>query len=409
MKAGSQNRLKALPESFTLGRGGLLQRKCACGGTAGQKGECESCDKPKFSLQRSTMNSERGTQSSGSIPPIVHEVLGSSGEPLDKQTRTFMEPRFGHDFSQVRVHADARAAESARAVNALAYTNGAEIVFGANQYAPATTEGRKLLAHELAHVVQQSSAPQAGASNPVSTPNDPSEAQAELASNAIIQGGEVPRQAGTQLASVQRLSDEDLGAKSESSRPAGPGLNITDAAWVTFRENVNIDPRDVNVLTAIFDVVVSTNVLAAASVDIPSDWASAIESYAASNLEDAAMLLGALFRVPSVYRGGWILDLVPRADAMTLNYSIFARGPFSLVTYVHELTHVAQYGLQGVTSFLTTYFGISAVELAYAWYNGTPLDPMRSNLHESQAYDLGNRFAAWHLATLKKDAHSITI
>jgi hypothetical protein len=88
-------------------------------------------------------------------PPIVREVLGLPGKPLDAATRADMEPRFGHDFSKVRVHADARAAEAAEAVNALAYTVGRDVVFGAGQYAPDTTVGRRLLAHELTHVVQQ--------------------------------------------------------------------------------------------------------------------------------------------------------------------------------------------------------------------------------------------------------------
>ena len=66
-----------------------------------------------------------------------------------------MESKFGHDFSQVRVHTDARAAESTRAVNALAYTVGRNVVFGAGQYEPGTSEGRRLLGHELTHVVQQ--------------------------------------------------------------------------------------------------------------------------------------------------------------------------------------------------------------------------------------------------------------
>jgi hypothetical protein len=88
-------------------------------------------------------------------PPIVHEVLRSTGQPLDSSTRGFMESRFGHDFSQVRLHTDARAAASARAVNALAYTVGSHVVLGEKQYAPQTTDGRRLLAHELTHVVQQ--------------------------------------------------------------------------------------------------------------------------------------------------------------------------------------------------------------------------------------------------------------
>jgi pimeloyl-ACP methyl ester carboxylesterase len=88
-------------------------------------------------------------------PPIVHEVLAFPGRPLDDETRAFMEPRFGHDFSRVGLHTNARAAASAEAVNALAYTVGQDIVFGAGQYQPRTSEGRRLIAHELAHTVQQ--------------------------------------------------------------------------------------------------------------------------------------------------------------------------------------------------------------------------------------------------------------
>lgn len=93
-----------------------------------------------------------------SVPPIVHEVLRSPGQPLDPATRTFMEPRFGHDFSKVRVYADNSAAKSARALHALAYTVAPNIVFGAGQYAPHTHAGQRLLAHELTHVVQQQGA-----------------------------------------------------------------------------------------------------------------------------------------------------------------------------------------------------------------------------------------------------------
>ena len=89
------------------------------------------------------------------IPPIVGEVLHSPGEPLDSATRQFMESRFGHDFSRVRVHADGRAADSSRAVGANAYTAGPDVVFGPGRYEPASTQGRRLLAHELTHVVQQ--------------------------------------------------------------------------------------------------------------------------------------------------------------------------------------------------------------------------------------------------------------
>lgn len=77
------------------------------------------------------------------------------GQPLPESVRTFFEPRFGHDFSQVRVHTEQRAAEKAGAINAVAYTTGQDIVFGTGQYSPQTEGGQRLLAHELTHVVQQ--------------------------------------------------------------------------------------------------------------------------------------------------------------------------------------------------------------------------------------------------------------
>jgi hypothetical protein len=89
-------------------------------------------------------------------PPIVHEALDSPGQPLDPATRAFMEPRFGHDFSSVRVHTGQVASQSAAAVAAQAYTVGSDIVFGTGHYAPASRDGQRLLAHELAHVQQQS-------------------------------------------------------------------------------------------------------------------------------------------------------------------------------------------------------------------------------------------------------------
>lgn len=89
------------------------------------------------------------------VPPIVHEVLRSPGQPLDPTTRAFMESRFGREFSRVRVHTDGKAADSARTVKARAFTVGRDIAFGLGQYAPGTTMGKRLLAHELTHVMQQ--------------------------------------------------------------------------------------------------------------------------------------------------------------------------------------------------------------------------------------------------------------
>ena len=129
-----------------------LQHNCACGGG------CPRCQTEQPGRERESLQTKRvQAVDTGQIaaPPIVHEVLRSPGQPLDPATRAFMEPRFGHDFSRVRVHTDAKAAESARAVNALAYTVGHDVAFGAGQYAPKTSEGRRLLAHELTHVVQK--------------------------------------------------------------------------------------------------------------------------------------------------------------------------------------------------------------------------------------------------------------
>ena len=130
-----------------------LQRTCDCGQHTGG-GECEDCKKKKrMPLQRYAS----GGAASPVAPPLVHEVLRSSGQPLDFSTRAFMEPRFRQDFSQVRVHDDEQAAESARSVGAHAYTVGKHVVFGAGKYAPQSREGRHLLAHELTHVAQQRS------------------------------------------------------------------------------------------------------------------------------------------------------------------------------------------------------------------------------------------------------------
>jgi hypothetical protein len=107
-------------------------------------------------LQRSPGEGAHLDQSGGVAPPVVEEALSRAGSPLDAATRSLMEEGFGRDFSQVRLHTDGVAENSARAVNARAYTVGTDIVFAAGEYQPRTPEGRRLLAHELAHVVQQS-------------------------------------------------------------------------------------------------------------------------------------------------------------------------------------------------------------------------------------------------------------
>ena len=169
-----------------------LQRKCGCGNHTAGGGECAQCSKkplqPKLEVskpgdslereadriaaqimrmsaptpeQRSPENASASVQrkSNGSQAragtAVVDDVLSSGGQPLDAPSRAVFEPRFGYDFSNVRVHTNDRAAESARAVGARAYTVGEHVVFGSRQFSPGTTSGRELMAHELTHVIQQ--------------------------------------------------------------------------------------------------------------------------------------------------------------------------------------------------------------------------------------------------------------
>jgi hypothetical protein len=129
-----------------------LQRACSCGGA------CASCSAGLEDTDEhvQTKRVDAHAMADATVPPIVDDVLTSPGKPLDAATRSYFEPRFGVDLSTVRVHTDARAAESARAVNALAYTVGRDVVFGSGGFAAGTPDRQHLLADELAHVMQQS-------------------------------------------------------------------------------------------------------------------------------------------------------------------------------------------------------------------------------------------------------------
>jgi hypothetical protein len=143
-----------------------LQRKCGCAGS-GAAGTCAACrdDEAQGALRRKATRAVAHSEA----PAIVHDVLSASGRPLDTATRAFMEPRFGFDFGRVRVHTGPRAAESAKAIDARAYTVNHSIIFGADSYAPHSAEGRRLLAHELAHVVQQGAVDPVGSRGPAAS------------------------------------------------------------------------------------------------------------------------------------------------------------------------------------------------------------------------------------------------
>jgi outer membrane protein OmpA-like peptidoglycan-associated protein len=187
--------------SLTPASSRLLQRKCACGGTA-PGGECDSC-KQQDLLRRQPIGPDAGAYSA--VPPSVHEVLRSPGNPLPPASRAFFESGFGHDFAKVRIHSDARASDSARNVNARAYTVGRDIVFGRGEYDPQSSAGRHLLAHELAHVVQQSGAGSAGEGvTRIGDANDAAESHAEHAANLVTSAHRTAALAPVATRAVQR-------------------------------------------------------------------------------------------------------------------------------------------------------------------------------------------------------------
>lgn len=187
------DRVMRMPDPAPIGTAAAgahtLQRKCSCGNSG--SGTCEECKKKK--LQRSAS----AAAGSELAPSIVHDVLRSPGQPLDSATRSFFEPRLGMDLGGVRTHTDSRADQSAQAVKALAYTSGRDIVFREGAYAPSTASGGRLLAHELAHVAQQTGATPTlqrqekddagqGPKRGISVHTDCNEDQARMIAQAIV-------------------------------------------------------------------------------------------------------------------------------------------------------------------------------------------------------------------------------
>lgn len=172
---------------------------------------------------------------------LVRDVVSSPGQPLDSDTRTMMGLRLGHDFSTVRVHTDNAAARSAAAIGANAYTAGNHIVFGAGQFAPAQPAGQHTVAHELAHVIQQSNGPVSGTpigdGVSISEPHDPfersAEASADRAISTIPRGARMPPaaipampDAGSAALAVQRISSTGWAVIGGVAGIAGAGLGL---------------------------------------------------------------------------------------------------------------------------------------------------------------------------------------
>jgi hypothetical protein len=166
-------------------------------------------------LQRSASHSF-----DGDVPSIVGEVLASPGRPLDPFTRAPLERRFGHDFSRVRVHTDSRAAESADAVGATAFTLGQDIVFAEGRYAPESAQGRRLLAHELGHTIQQKDAGPTGALR-ISDPSDAAEREAARASQ-FVDAGDSPVLGRHDLQVQRQPANTSAAGKSAGSETSPP-------------------------------------------------------------------------------------------------------------------------------------------------------------------------------------------
>jgi outer membrane protein OmpA-like peptidoglycan-associated protein len=167
--------------------------------------------------------SAQSRRTSGSpVPSAVHDVVNSPGVPLSRDARAFFEPRFGFDFSRVRVHADSSAATSARSVDAAAYTIGHHIAFDSGKYETHSSQGMQLLGHELAHTVQQHGASQGGELR-IGSPTDASEREADRASSSALSNGRAAIHSQRPM-SVQR----------QPNQPALPNLDLdkslTDSA-----------------------------------------------------------------------------------------------------------------------------------------------------------------------------------
>lgn len=219
------SRSKAMSSLLAPAPRQTLQRRCACGASSAA-GDCADCQrKREGTLQR---KAQSGAATQDEAPTIVHEVLGQPGQALDVATREAMEARFGQDFSDVRVHADAQAAASARAVDAAAYTVGRDVVFGERHDALSSGAGQRLLAHELAHVLQQAGAPAAADGLKIGAAHDPHEAQADRAADQAMRAGpgaDAATSAGAATSGAVLQRDPLPGAP-VLFPPLLPGLNL---------------------------------------------------------------------------------------------------------------------------------------------------------------------------------------
>jgi hypothetical protein len=222
-----QTLTSAQPQPLTL------QKKCSCGGI------CPKCRHDRNDLQ--------------SIPGNVYEVLNTTGNPLDKNTRQFMESKFGQDFSQVKLHTDENATGSAQQMNAKAYTVGQNIVFDNKYYSPASHDGRHLLAHELTHTVQQKNSGSFFAEKlKVGEAHDPSEREADNIADKIV-GADLTHmnvlenKTPADIAPINKNPQQISKAPPETKPPPAPAVptNFTpEQAEMLRRTRAKLNPKE---------------------------------------------------------------------------------------------------------------------------------------------------------------------
>lgn len=309
------------------------------------------------------------------------QPVGDSGQPLPESTRAFLEPRFGYDFSQVRVHTDTHAAESARALNAQAFTVYRDVVFGAGKYAPETIQGKRLIAHELTHVVQQTST---GSSRSGTIQRRRVPAGVGLGATIPAAGAgfaahreglvRALRRAWTELTSAQRAtirtnaaafgitgatdaalfaalataSQAQLLSFSDEFRLVRPDLTLGDPALIdTGARPATADTANIAALVANADAVFSTIASGVRDADLTAVFGAANVAAAKTKYAAARTRMNALHGLDKIVtdRSGYYAEAgvggLTNASQISVHPSVIDNPAFheSVLTLIHESMH----------------------------------------------------------------------
>ncbi|CAH1087684.1 eCIS core domain-containing protein [Candidatus Nitrotoga sp. 1052] len=372
----------------------LLQRKCACGGSAASSltGKCEACKSERLQTKlsigasndpleqeadqvadqvlaaalhspvsgippRIQRDSGQATEGTDTAPASVEHVLASSGRPLEPVLRQDMEQRFGHDFSGVRVHSGSAAAQSARELNAPAYTAGRDIVFDSGKFAPSTNDGRRLLAHELTHVVQQRGQQVAAQMKlAVSTPGEAGEREADAAADAVMQGRSVPSIAHGFTSIQRKCYSAGLGTPKPDCTPSERGI----VGW-QFQFKVGCDDLLSGEEAKISKLKVGSELMihGFASQEGDAGFSRDLSCYRANRIADIARKLRADCPVIGIFKHGEPSRAVP--------------PDFWRSVIIQEITPSLESGELGLDP-------TSSISRSWALYRRAKVDPTRPNL-----------------------------